>query len=142
LLQIELAGSHDEHTPLAGVELTGWAMRLKSEIWIKAYLRRAAIAGSAGVVVRRGDDEAGAIFIKIDKLDGYGWLYGPAPAGFDGNDQERRFMPLLKGVATPQAEIDAALAREIRFDSDVWIIEIESREGTHFLDGWLLATPA
>lgn len=116
-------------------------MRLKSEIWIKAYLRRAAGAGSPGVVVRRGDDEAGAIFIKIDRLDGYAWLYGPAPAGFDGNDQERRFLPLMKGAAAPYAKIDAALAREIRFDSDVWIVEIESREGTHFLDGWLLATP-
>ena len=117
-------------------------MRLKSEIWVKAYLRRAAVAGDPGAVVRHGDDEAGAIFIRINRLDGTGLLYGPAPAGFDGNDQERRFMPLLKGAAVAEADIDGAIAREVKFDSDLWVIEIESREGRHFLDGWLLATPS
>ena len=40
-------------------------MRLKSEIWVKAYLRRCAVAGASGVVARHGDDDAGAIFIKV-----------------------------------------------------------------------------
>ena len=117
-------------------------MRLKSEVWIKAYLRRAAVGGSPGAVVRHGDDGAGAIFIKINQLDGTALLFGPAPAGLDGGDQERQFAPLMKGLAAPEAEIDLVLAREIRFDSDLWLIEIESRTGVHFLDGWIFATPA
>ena len=116
-------------------------MRVKSEMWVKAYLRTAAVGGSPGVVVKRGDDEAGAIFIKVNRLDGTALLFGPAPAGFDGGDQERRFMPLLKGAGASEADVDAAMARETRFDSDLWLIEIESRSGTDFLDGWILATP-
>ena len=38
-------------------------MRLKSEIWVKAYLRRCTVNGAMAVVVRHGDDDAGAIFI-------------------------------------------------------------------------------
>ena len=45
-------------------------MRLKAEIWIKAYIRRCAAAGAAAVVVRHGDDDAGAIFIRVSRLDG------------------------------------------------------------------------
>ena len=54
-------------------------MRLKSGIWVAAYLRRCNIEGAAAVVRRRGANEAGAIFIKINKLDGAAVLYGPAP---------------------------------------------------------------
>ena len=116
-------------------------MRLTSEIWVKAYLRRAAVGGCPGAVVRHGDDQAGAIFIKVNRLDGTVALYGPAPAGFDDGDRERKFSPMLEQRSLPEAEADAMLEREGRFDRDLWVVEIESRRGTHFLDGWILATP-
>jgi len=110
-------------------------MRLKSEIWVKAYLRRAAIAGSPGVVVRRGDDDAGVILIKIARLDGHADLYGPAPAGLGSADGERQWEALCN--VAPEGEVDARLAAERRLDSDIWIVEVEDRQGRHFLDGWL-----
>ena len=55
------------------------SMRLKSAIWVAAYLRRRHIDGTLAVVRRRGAEEAGAIFIKISRLDGTAELYGPAP---------------------------------------------------------------
>ena len=59
-------------------------MRLKSGIWVAAYLRRCNVEGVFAAVRRRGAEEAGAIFIKINRLDGTGTLYGPAPqAAFD-----------------------------------------------------------
>ena len=59
-------------------------MRIKSEIWVRAYLRRCQAEGVPVVIVRRGDEAAGAIFICIDRLDGTVLLYGPAPAGLIG----------------------------------------------------------
>ena len=56
-------------------------MRIKSEIWVRAYLRRCQSEGVPVVIVRRGDEAAGAIFICVDRLDGTVSLYGPAPAG-------------------------------------------------------------
>ena len=117
-------------------------MRVTTDFWVKAYLRRAAINGCPGAVMRHGDDTAGAIFITVNRLNGGVLLFGPAPAGFSGNeDGERRFMPLHAERHLSESDAAALLEREVRFDSDVWLIEIESQGGAHFLDGWLLATP-
>ncbi|MGE0765048.1 MAG: DUF1491 family protein [Hyphomicrobiaceae bacterium] len=110
-------------------------MRLKSELWVKAYLRRASIAGSPGVVVRRGDTDAGVIFIRIARLDGSCDLYGPQPAGLGSDDGERRWVSFAQGAA--ERDVDERLAREVQLDPDVWIVEVEDREGRHHLSGWL-----
>ncbi|MGE3914968.1 MAG: DUF1491 family protein [Hyphomicrobiaceae bacterium] len=110
-------------------------MRLKSELWVKAYLRRAEIAGSPGAVVRRGDTDAGVILIKVARLDGTADLYGPAPAGLASDDGERRWTLIAERM--PEGDADARLAAERRLDSDAWIVEIEDRAGRNHLEGWL-----
>ncbi|MEZ5855792.1 MAG: DUF1491 family protein [Hyphomicrobiaceae bacterium] len=110
-------------------------MRLKSELWVKAYLRRAAGAGVSGVVVHRGDADAGIILIKIARLDGTADLFGPAPAGMQSDDGERRWMCLAEAVV--EADVDKRVASELRLDSDSWVVELEDRTGRHFLEGWL-----
>jgi hypothetical protein len=113
------------------------AMRLKSGIWVAAYLRRCNIEGAAAVVRRRGADEAGAVFIKISKLDGTAVLYGPAPQSVfdDARPADRIFtMTLGRDKAASDADVEARLTREIRFDPDLWIVEVEDRAGRNFLD--------
>ena len=112
-------------------------MRLKTGIWVAAYLRRCNIEGAFAAVRRRGAEEAGAVFIIINRLDGTATLYGPAPqsAFDDAQPADRMFTAMLGGAApVPEADIEARLAREIRFDPDVWIVEVEDRAGRHFLD--------
>jgi hypothetical protein len=108
-------------------------MRVKSGIWVSAYLRRCQAEGVPVAVVRRGDEAAGAIFICVDRLDGTVSLYGPAPAGVEGSDTERRWVSYLKPGLASSAEASDYLARQSKFDSDLWIIEIEDRRGRHFL---------
>jgi len=112
-------------------------MRLKSEIWVKAYIRRCQHEGSAAVLVRRGDADAGAIYIKVSRLDGSAFLFGPAPTGMDGAGEERRWEPCLDGRPAAEADADAYLARQVAFDSDIWIVAVEDGAGRHFLDDWL-----
>ena len=111
-------------------------MRLKSGIWVAAYLRRRQIEGVAAVLRRRGSEEAGAIFIKVSRLDGTADLYGPAPqSAFDeAHPSERAFSPALKNPPVPEAEAENYLTRQLRFDPDLWIVEVEDRAGRHFLD--------
>jgi hypothetical protein len=111
-------------------------MRLKSAIWVSAYIRRCQVEGVFAAVRRRGAEEAGAIFIKVNRLDGTADLYGPAPqAAFDeAKPADRAFSPLLKTRPAPESDVEAYLARETRFDPDVWIVESEDRAGRHFLD--------
>ena len=108
-------------------------MRIKSEIWVRAYLRRCRAEGVPVVVVRRGDEAAGAIFICVDHLDGTVTLYGPAPAGVEGSETERRWVSCLRPEPASSAEASAYLARQSRFDADLWVIEIEDKRGRHFL---------
>lgn len=115
-------------------------MRLRAEFWVKAYLRRAALEGASAVVVRHGDDDAGAIFIKVSRLDGTCLLFGPAPAGFSGAESDRRWIAYHALQGIPESEADAVLAREAGFDSDLWLIEVEDRGGRHFLDDQLDTT--
>lgn len=109
-------------------------MRLRSDFWVSAHIRRLGVEGIPAVLRRRGSAEAGAIFVKVDRLDGTADLYGPAPqALFEDEDSgERRFSAVVSGGTPLDAE--ERLNKEIRFDSDLWIVEIDDRQGRHFLE--------
>src|SRR5262245_2998707 len=111
-------------------------MRLKSAIWVAAYVRRCNGEGAFAAVRRRGAEEAGAIFIKLNRLDGTAELFAPAPqSAFDeANPTDRAFTRSLGEAPVPEAKVEERLAREIRFDPDTWIVEVEDRAGRHFLD--------
>ena len=111
-------------------------MRLKSGIWVSAYLRRCQIEGAQAVLRRRGAEEAGAIFVKVSRLDGTADVYGPAPqtAFEDARPSDRIFAAALKAQPAPEPDAEAYLAKQIKFDPDIWIVEVEDRGGRHFLD--------
>jgi hypothetical protein len=112
-------------------------MRLKSSIWVAAYLRRCQVEGATAVLRRRGAEEAGAVFIVVNRLDGTADLYGPAPqSAFDQSQPADRLFSVMLGGAAPvsEADVETRLARELRFDPDIWIIELEERAGRPFLD--------
>ena len=108
-------------------------MRIKSWIWVTAYLRRCQAEGVPVVIVRRGDNDAGAIFISVNRLDGTVRLYGPAPTGLEGSETDRRWVGCFGGKPVSPAEADHYLARQHAFDPDLWVVEIEDRAGRHFL---------
>ena len=111
-------------------------MRLKSAIWVAAYIRRCTVEGVVAMLRRRGAEEAGAIYIIVNRLDGTADLYSPAPqAAFDETrPADRAFTPALKDMPAPESKVEAFIAREGRFDPDIWVVEIEDRSGRHFLD--------
>ena len=110
-------------------------MRLKSSIWVAAYLRRCQTEGIFGAVRRRGAEEAGAVFVKVALLDGNAMLYTPAPQTVydDSRPIERLFTPIAPD-ALPEPSVEERITKEIRFDPDAWIVETEDRAGRHFLD--------
>ena len=115
-------------------------MRLKSGIWVSAYLRRCAVENVPAIVVRRGHDEAGAIFVAVDRLDGTLNLYEPAPAGISGTDTERFWVPCFEGDARDEETVNAYLERQAEFDPDLWVIAVEDKQGRHFLGEALIAS--
>ncbi|HVB89265.1 MAG TPA: DUF1491 family protein [Beijerinckiaceae bacterium] len=110
-------------------------MRLRSDIWVAAYLRRCAVEGAWAVLRRRGDAEAGAIFVKLDRLDGTAALFGPAPQTETGErGVERLWVRLHKEQWTEPSKAEERLRKELDFDPDLWIVEVEDRSGRSFLD--------
>lgn len=112
-------------------------MRLKAAIWVQAFVKRVNASGDAfAVVARHGADEAGAILIRVDRLDGSGDLYVPAPQTAYGDDapSDRFWIARFPAGPVPNDKVDEILARELRIDPDIWVVAIDDRAGRHFLE--------
>ena len=108
--------------------------RLRSDILVAAIIRRAGSAGAFAALRRRGAAEAGTIFVKIDRLDGSAALFGPAPQSEIGDDGTHRFRLLQDHEWVASTDVEARITRELKFDSDLWLVEIEDREGRSFVE--------
>ena len=112
---------------------------LKSEIIINAGIRAAERNFSSAYIIKRGDSDAGAIFVKIDTLDGYAKLYSRNLVyDFDKNKDLVQFQDLYPNKITKREDIDLRLTKEISIDRDCWVVEIEDKNGFnpfHNLDG-------
>ena len=105
--------------------------RLPTGLWVSALVRRAQIEGASAFVLQKGDDQRGDVLVKVARLDGTARAYVP---GFDLDTGARIFTDhTLRGVHNSESEIDAYIRRARERDSDLWVIEIEDREGRHFL---------
>lgn len=102
-------------------------MRLKSHIFVSALTRRVFSMGDFAAVEHKGAEEAGAVFVRQRFRDGLETLYAPAPQNFFGEDELGRKFERRLDRADPDA-VRAAMEREIRFDPDLWLVEIERDE--------------
>jgi hypothetical protein len=101
--------------------------RLTAEFWVQAYLTRLRLADIPAFVTARGDATAGAVIVKLNTLDGRARAF---QRNLDAGGT-RVWAVLAEG---PEAEVDAALARQRRYDPDLWLIEVEDRAGRSLLD--------
>jgi hypothetical protein len=111
-------------------------MRVTSSLFVAALIRRAALAGAQAVVVRHGSEEAGAVFVSVDWLDGTVDLYSPAPnsAFFEPEDLPSDRLFTLVATRVPDADLAARIAKEVRFDPDLWVVAVEDRAGRCFVE--------
>lgn len=101
--------------------------RLPTELWLTAGLRRCSNDGIPATVVRRGERQSGTVVLKINQLEAGCRIFtqGRDPDG------ELVWFPALDGALVAEAEADAYLERAAKRDPDVWIVEIEHRDGWH-----------
>ncbi len=95
-------------------------------------MRTVEIGGGFATLRRRGAAEAGAVFVVLDRLDGRCALFAPGPS--DEALGERRFLRAHKAEWVDSAEVSARLEREVKRDPDLWIVDVERRDGIHGLD--------
>ena len=102
--------------------------RLTARFWVDAYLARLRLQDIPAFVVAHGDDTGGAVLVKLATLDGRAVLF---QRSFDLMTGDRRWVELVSG---DEGEVDATVTRQRSFDPDLWVIEVEDRQGRHLLD--------
>jgi len=101
-------------------------MRLRSDIFVSALMRRVFARGDFAAVEAKGAEEAGAVFVRQVLRDGTESLHAPAPQSFfEDDDTGRRLFETRLERVDAQAVADA-IARERRFDGDLWVVSIEA----------------
>lgn len=106
--------------------------RLTARFWVDAYLTHLRLHDIPAFVTAHGDDGAGAVLVKLNTLDGAARAF---TRSFDLMTGARKWTDLTSG---PEADVDEAIARQRRFDPDLWVIEVEDRQGRHLLDDPML----
>lgn len=102
-------------------------MLLNSDLWVGALIRRAGIEGAHATVVRKGDARAGTVIVKAyNTADRTARVYSEA----FGQDGERLWIQPVTGTET---DIDAWIERQRGYDPDLWVVEVEDRQGRHFI---------
>lgn len=101
--------------------------RLTAALWVSAYLARLDAEGIFAHVVHRGDAQAGSVAVKLATMDRRATVFTRA---YDA-EGKRIWDILHQGDET---ESDEAIARQRKFDRDLWVIEVEDPKGRHLLD--------
>ena len=108
--------------------------RLKSSIWIQAQVRICSISNLSAYIIKRGDPDAGVIFLHINKLNGDNLIYYQtrATTGKIAWSQSIRNTPL------DDKEAHDYLEKQKEYDPDLWILEIEDPEEKYLFDAIIL----
>ncbi len=101
--------------------------RVKASFWVSAQVRMCGLLALPAVVRRRGDPDAGSILMRLDRLDGHSVLLSQS------RDAEGRqvWMGSNGAAPMPDADVEQYIERRVRSDPDIWVLEIEDRNGAY-----------
>ena len=102
-------------------------MELHTEVWVAALVRRAELDGAFAAVTRKGDARAGQVLVRVFNQSDRSARLFTAVDDPDGT----AWMEPLPGAS--EGDLDAYVERQLRYDPDLWVVEIEDRQGRHFL---------
>ncbi len=92
-----------------------------------AQIRRCSVESIPAVVVRRGEAKGGTVLLKIYQPDS-GCRLLSQMRDLDG---KLDWFPAHKEDFIAEADADARIARAIERDPDLWVVEVETRDGRH-----------
>ena len=104
--------------------------RLPAHLWVSAFIKRANGAGKPAMLVQRGDEHGGTIFIRIDFLDGTATVLSPSFA-LSG---KKIWLRATGTEPISWADSNAYIERQKQRDPDFWLIDIEAPDGDPLLE--------
>lgn len=99
--------------------------KLKAKLFVHAAIRRCGIEAIPVVVARKGDEDAGTVMVKVNRGDRSAEVYTQArdAAGTLG------WLKATGPEPVPEDKADAYISRAREVDYDVWVLEVDSRDG-------------
>ena len=97
--------------------------RVKIGIWVSAALRMADISGRPGMVLRKGDPDAGGVLVVLRGRGGACVLSQVRTGAGDA-----AWMRATGPDPVEEQEADAYVARQVTRDPDLWVLEFDSPE--------------
>jgi hypothetical protein len=101
--------------------------RLRTVFWVQTQLRKCDLAAIPFVVLKRGDDDSGAVLLRIDK-GARGVLVLAREYGSDG---KRQWLPVVGEGPSPASEADSYIERRLGRDPDLWVVEVDDPAGRY-----------
>ncbi len=108
--------------------------RLPTHLWIQAHIRTCSAEGIPATVVHKGERMSGMLLLKLNQFP-QGCRVLTQMRDMDG---KLGWMPALKGELVPEPEADEYIERAVKRDPDLWVVEIDSRDGSHPFEGKML----
>ncbi len=100
---------------------------LKSKFWVQALIRQCELNGASAMVVHKGDADAGAVLVKVNTLGRGCMVLSQVRTG----DGRKAWMRATGEDWVEEGVADAYIDRQRGYDEDLWVVEIEDREGRH-----------
>ena len=107
--------------------------RLPTHLWVMAHIRAADAEGVTMMVLRKGDPSRGTVILKLNRLNRTFSVLVQVR-----DDERLRWSRGTGPDPVDEATADAYIARQTRYDPDVWVIEVEDRQGRHWFEGPIL----
>ncbi len=95
--------------------------RIKAGIWVSMALRMGNADGRFAAVIRRGDPDAGGVLVVLRAREGLCVL-----SQMRSGAGELAWMRATGPGPVDEATSDAYIARQVKFDPDLWVIEFEA----------------
>ena len=105
--------------------MSGSEPRLKTGLWVRMALRMGDRDGRPGVLLRRGDPDSGSVLVVLRGRDGLCVLSQTRTA-----DGTLAWLHATGAAPVDQTAVDAYVARQLRYDPDLWVLEFEAPDLT------------
>ncbi len=105
--------------------------RLSTRLVVQGLVRRCYVADMPAVALRKGDEDRGAVMLKVNRFD-KGCIVWTQTRTMDGDPA------WMRGTGpdlVPEPTADAYVDRQVQRDPDLWVVEIEDRHGRFLPDG-------
>lgn len=97
--------------------------RIKAGIFVSAVIRSGDAQGKTGMVLRKGDQDAGGILVVLRGREGNVVL-----TQFRESDGRLAWMRGTGPVPVTEAVTDEYVAKQLRYDPDLWVVEFDAAD--------------